>query len=94
MWMVRQIRPDVLPHVVIENSPDIEEPHRGVILRMIGITGDQLNVFNAEKVSGFVRRRTFAASRPAGCGPSNPARRRGKTAGGGNRSRARGRCPP
>eukprot|EP00969_Alexandrium_andersonii_P126124 5575646-Alexandrium_andersonii.AAC.1 len=60
---MRRARPDLEVHVLIENVPDIGEPHRAVMKKMLAVTEHDWLVL---KSSGPLQReRCFISTLPA-----------------------------
>eukprot|EP00969_Alexandrium_andersonii_P200621 8863014-Alexandrium_andersonii.AAC.1 len=38
IWLMRRARPDLEVHVLVENVPDIGEPHRAAMKNMLAVT--------------------------------------------------------
>eukprot|EP00969_Alexandrium_andersonii_P269644 11917875-Alexandrium_andersonii.AAC.1 len=38
IWLMRRARPDLEVHVLVENVPDIGEPHRAAMKKMLAVT--------------------------------------------------------
>eukprot|EP00969_Alexandrium_andersonii_P278325 12303276-Alexandrium_andersonii.AAC.1 len=38
IWLMRRARPDLEAHVIVENAPDIGEPHRAATKKMLAVT--------------------------------------------------------
>ena len=66
-WLIWHVRPDIDYQLVPENSPDIQEPHREVIRRTLGVP----NEFWATLPSPgpFTRRRSWVATLPPAPNP-------------------------
>eukprot|EP00969_Alexandrium_andersonii_P224483 9914407-Alexandrium_andersonii.AAC.1 len=71
---MRRARPDLEVHVLVENVPDIGEPHRAAMKKMLAVTEHDWLVL---KSSGpFQREHCFVSTLPAGGRTKAAPRRR------------------
>ena len=62
VWVTRIARPDLQVHILVENSAEIDEPHRTAIRRMLGVAAGDHAVL--EGAGAFARRRSWLSTLP------------------------------
>eukprot|EP00969_Alexandrium_andersonii_P015880 694881-Alexandrium_andersonii.AAC.1 len=73
IWLMRRARPDLEAHVLVESVPDVGEPHRAAMKKMLAVTEHDWQVLKSG--GPFQRERCFISTLPTG-GQVRPIPRR------------------